>query len=106
LDEQQDNNRRVARRFDIHVPVEFTTSSGEGTGMTGNVSMSGARIDSASAQPSAGTPLELRFSFFVGSFETAFPCRWVRLTEDGFAVEFSGLEPGQQLLLRSALPVS
>lgn len=100
-----DNERRVEPRFPIHAPVQFNNGNVEGTGMTGNVSMSGARIDEVSEAPRAGTTLELRFSFYVGSFETPFRGRWVRPTRDGFAVEFTGLEPSQQELLRRALPV-
>jgi hypothetical protein len=100
-----DNERRVETRFPIHVPVEFTNGDVAGSGVTGNVSMSGVRIDDASAEPRAGVNLELRFSFFLGSFETAVQGRWVRPTRGGFAVQFTDLDPVQQELLHRALPV-
>ena len=104
-EKHESDERRVETRFSIHVPVEFTNGDVAGTGQTGNVSMSGVRIDDASAAPRAGASLELRFSFFVGSFETALQAQWIRPTHDGFAVRFTELEPPQLELLRQALPV-
>jgi len=96
--------RRVARRYEIRVPVEYEQNQQQGSGTTWNLSVSGVLIERASARVDVGGRLELRFSFFPGSFDTRFPANVVRHTPDGFAVQFDVLETDQIRLLNRALP--
>lgn len=101
----RDPERRVARRYDIRVPVEYGQNQAvHGSGTTWNLSVSGVRIQHASRQVEVGGLLALRFSFFPGSFETPLPGSVVRHTEDGFAVQFDVLDATQIRLLSRALP--
>jgi hypothetical protein len=98
-------HRRAARRYDIRVPVEYEQSPKQpGSGTTWNLSVSGVLIEHASEWVEVGGRLELRFSFFAGSFDTRFPANVVRRTPDGFAVQFDILETDQIRLLNRALP--
>jgi hypothetical protein len=96
-------NRRSAPRFDLRAPTEYSNGR-EGRGTTENISVSGALIENISDQRTVGTRLELRFSFFAGSYGTPFAGQVVRLTERGFAVEFSELDGTHRRLLHNALP--
>ena len=105
-DPHKGEDRRLAPRFRIQVPVWFANGTVSGTGVTRDISLTGVRIDEVSVQPDPHAALELRFSFFVGSFETPFRARWIRPTnKGGFAVQFTELGGPQLDLLRRALPV-
>lgn len=97
-------NRRVAPRYDLRAPVEYSFSDLRGEGVVWNISSSGARIDLAYPPVASGTRLRLRFSFYPGSFETELPAEVVRRTETGFAVRFESLDEKQAKVLRLALP--
>ncbi len=97
--------RRVALRFQVRAPVEYEDST-SGHGLTWDISLSGVRIENASAPVGLGTTLELRFSFFPGSFETPLGGNVVRHTDSGFAAKFISLQGFQRDLLRRALPPS
>ena len=96
--------RRRAPRFGVEVPMEYADHSLTGRGYTVDISASGVRIDGASQRVLIGVQLGLRFSFFLGSFETLFRGEVVRHTEDGFAVQFGSLDSAQLNILRTALP--
>ena len=91
------------------MPVEYEQASATGRGTTWDVSTSGVHV--AMSHTSAPSPLligsevKLRFSFFAGSFGTAFPANVVRHTPEGFAVRFDQLGSAHHDLLRQALPV-
>ena len=76
-----------------------------GNGFTENVSLSGALIEYASRSIPIKTEVRLRFSFFVGSFDTVFQGTVVRHTEDGFAVHFRDMDEAQLNVLRKFLRV-
>lgn len=95
---------RRAPRFQIRAPTEYTDDP-VGRGMTANLSMSGALIQSP-ARVDVGTQVGLRFSFFPGSFEIEFQGTVVRHSEEGFAVQFVELDEHQLELLHRALPPS
>ena len=95
--------RRVAPRLIIQVPVEYGQDDETGRGFTKDVSLSGVRIDQASLAVPTATELRLRFSFFLGSFETLFGGKVVRHTTDGFAVQFGSLDGAQLATLRTTL---
>lgn len=97
------DERRAAPRFRVRAPVEYADSA-SGRGITWDVSLSGVRIEGASASVPVGRTLTLRFSFFAGSFDTPLSGRVVRHTGEGFAVAFTALEPAQLDLLQRALP--
>ncbi len=94
--------RRAAPRLSIQVPTEYENSH-TGSGFTKNVSLSGVRIEHASLSLAIQTEIGLRFSFFMGSFDTVFPGTVVRHTEDGFAVHFGDMGEAQLGVLRRVL---
>ena len=94
--------RRVAPRFSVQVPTEYEDSD-MGRGLTENVSVSGVRIEQASILMPIQTEIRLRFSFFVGSFDTVFRGTVVRHTGDGFAVQFGDMDEAQLVVLRRSL---
>ncbi len=100
--------RRSAPRYRIRVPVEYQQASATGRGTTWDVSISGVHVAMSYASPplSIGSDLKLRFSFFAGSFDVAFPANVVRHTAEGFAVQFDPLGSAHRDLLRQALPIA
>ena len=93
--------RRAAPRLSIQVPTEYENSH-TGSGFTKNVSLSGVRVEHASISMAIQTEIGLRFSFFVGSFDTVFRGTVVRHTGDGFAVQFGDMGEAQLEVLRRA----
>ncbi len=83
--------------------MEYDHDAETGRGFTKDVSLSGVRIEQASLAVPIETDLRLRFSFFLGSFDTLFRGEVVRHTTDGFAVEFGSLDGAQLEILRRAL---
>ncbi len=101
-----DQERRAAPRFSIQVPTEYEhANTPVGTGRTENVSVSGVLVERTSAEFPIDTELRMRFSFFSGSFATAFTAAVVRHTESGFAARFVDLDTAQIEVLQRALPV-
>ncbi len=97
--------QRAAQRYSVRVSTEYE-SSDMGSGFTENVSLSGALIEYASRSLPLKTKIRLRFSFFVGSFDTVFLGTVVRHTEDGFAVRFRDMDGAQLAVLRKCLRLS
>ncbi len=95
--------RRVERRLRIQAPMEYGQDAETGRGFTEDVSLSGVRIEQASLAVPIETELQLRFSFFLGSFETLFRGKVVRHTTDGFAIQFGSLDVAQLEVLHTAL---
>ncbi len=83
--------------------MEYGQDAEAGRGFTKDVSVSGVRIEQASLAVPIETELRLRFSFFLGSFETLFRGEVVRRTADGFAVQFGSLDGAQLEILHTAL---
>lgn len=100
-----EQERRAAQRFSIQAPTEYANTK-NGSGFTENVSLSGVRIEHTSNAISVDTELGMRFSFYYGSFETAFEGKVVRRTDNGFAVRFGPLDTEQMRVLRQALALS
>lgn len=99
-----DQGRRAAPRLSIQVPTEYEyESSTPGSGLTENLSISGVLVEHASAAFPIDAELRMRFSFFLGSFDTLFTGAVVRHTADGFAARFVRLETAQIEVLRRAL---
>ncbi len=96
-------DRRSAPRLRIQAPMEYGQDAETGRGFTKDVSLSGVRIEQASLAVLIETELRLRFSFFLGSFETLFPGKVVRHITDGFAVQFGSLDVAQLEILRRVL---
>ncbi len=97
--------RRVAPRFSVQVLTEYEDSY-MGSGLTENVSLSGVRIEHASRSIPIQTEIRLRFSFFIGSFDTEFQGTVIRHTGDGFAVQFGDMDEAQLVVLRRSLRAS
>ncbi len=97
--------QRAAQRYSVRVSTEYE-SSDMGSGFTENVSLSGALIEYASRSIPLKTKIRLRFSFFVGSFDTVFQGIVSRHTDDGFAVQFVEMGESQVEVLRKCLRLS
>lgn len=95
-------DRRAAHRYTVRVSTEYESSE-VGSGFTENVSISGALVEYASRVIPIQTKIQLRFSFFPGSFDTVFRGIVARHTEDGFAVEFVDMGETQLEVLRKIL---
>ncbi len=91
--------QRAAPRFSVQAPTEYGNSH-MGSGFTKNVSLSGALIEHASISLAIQTEIRLRFSFFMGSFDTIFLGTVVRQAGDGFAVQFGDMGETQLEVLR------
>ncbi len=98
-------DRRTALRFNVQVPTEYENSH-TGSGLTENVSLSGVLIERVSRSIAIQTEIRLRFSFFIGSFDTVFHGTVIRHTEGGFAVQFADMDPVQLDVLRRILRLS
>ncbi len=105
--DREQSERRIAPRYRVRVPVEYEQASVTGRGTTWDISASGVHVSMrhASSALSIGSEVKLRFSFFAGSFDTAFPANVVRQTPEGFAVQFDPLGSAHRDLLRQALPI-
>ncbi len=97
--------QRAAPRFGVQVPTEYEDSH-MGSGFTENLSVSGVLIEPASRSPAIQTEIRLRFSFFIGSFDTVFQGTVIRHTKDGFAVQFGDMDPVQAEVLRRIIRLS
>jgi hypothetical protein len=84
--------------------MQYADDALAGRGFTANMSLSGVLIERVTAPAPIGASLRLRFSFFLGSFDTPFRGQVVRHTDDGFAVQFESLDQAQLDVLRTALP--
>jgi hypothetical protein len=85
---QKRKNPRFKTRFD----ALYSDCRNEGAGILADISYSGARIENASLQPEVGTCV--RFYVFV---QPVLPFELighvVRVTEDGFAIEYAVSDP-------------
>ncbi len=92
--------RRAAPRFSVQqVPTEYENAH-KGRGLAENLSLSGVLVEHASILIPIQTEIQLRFSFFVGSFDTVFRGTVVRHSGDGFAVQFGDMGEAHLELLR------
>ncbi len=94
--------KRSAHRFSVQAPTEYENSH-MGSGFTENVSVSGVLIERATGSYAIQTELRLRFSFFIGSFDTVFHGTVIRHTGGGFAVQFGDMDEAQLVVLRRSL---
>ena len=97
--------KRTAPRISVQVPTEYENSQ-MGSGLTENMSVSGVLIEPASRSIAIQTQIRLRFSFFIGSFDTEFHGTVVRHTGNGFAVQFQEVDDVQREVLRRILRLS
>ena len=97
--------RRAAPRFSVQVPTEYENSD-MGRGLTENLSLSGVLIEHVSKSIAIQTAIALRFSFFVGSFDTVFQGAVVRHIKDGFAVQFGDMDEIQLDVIRRIIRLS
>ncbi len=94
--------RRREPRYMVEVPTEYENSH-MGSGFTENLSVSGVLIEPASRSMAIQTEIRLRFSFFIGSFDTVFHGTVIRHTGDGFAVKFGDMDQVQLEVLQRIL---
>ena len=98
------SEKRAAQRSSVRAPVEYAGDEIQGTGISENVSVSGLLIEHVSSPVALGQELRIRLSLFQGSFDTEFRARVVRITEEGFAIQFLRLDPAQMEVLLTSLP--
>jgi hypothetical protein len=96
--------KRAAPRVKLRGPTEYRGAAVHGQGTVWDISVSGARIENASAAVERGATLGLRSSFYPGSFDVELKGDVVRHTETGFAVQFVGLGAPEIDFLRRVLP--
>ena len=93
--------QRAATRFSVQAPTEYEYSRDTtGSGLTENLSLSGVLVERASILIAIQSEIQLRFSFFTGSFDTVFRGTVVRQSSDGFAVHFGDMDEAQLRVLR------
>jgi hypothetical protein len=84
-------NKRKQPRFKTRFDALYSDCEREGAGVLADISYSGARIENASLRPDVGTLV--RFYVFV---QPVLPFELVghvvRITEDGFAIEYEVLD--------------
>jgi hypothetical protein len=90
--------RRKNPRFKTRFDALYSGGKTEGAGVLVDISYSGARIENASLQPEAGTCV--RFYVFV---QPVLPFELtghvVRVTDDGFAIEYDVSDPDVRRLV-------
>ena len=74
-----------------------------GVGFAVNLSTSGGLLERVSVPAEPGAAVYLRFSCYLGSFETELCGTVARRTADGFAVRFDAMDALQWCLVQSLL---
>lgn len=98
--------RRVAPRAAPRAPIQvhFSVGRQDGSGVVGDLSLSGAWISDASSAPDSGTQLDLLMTC-EAIVETALvPVEVVRRAKGGFAVRFRRLDRSLHDFLVKVLP--
>lgn len=96
--------RRVAKRFPVHVAVSYRSASIQGKAQISSMSRSGARLEQTSEAVPLGTNVAMELCFFPGAAPILLSAEVVRETPGGFAVKFVSLTERNQALLRVVLP--
>ena len=99
---QEVPERRRGTRYLVQIPVTYLPHSGSLRGTILDISDTGAGIEGAPPHEQLGGPLVLQFDCFGTVDSIGLAARLVRLTERGFAVEFT--EP--EALLRALLKIA
>ncbi len=99
-DARRDHPRAAPRAA---VQVHFSAGRIDGTGVLEDLSLSGARIASASACPAPGTKIELVL-ILSGTERVRAPAEVVRSTAKGFAVRFQRVDGELRDFVTAALP--
>jgi hypothetical protein len=86
--------------------VHYTGTQVDGHGLLCNISSTGARISEATTSVPVGAKLRLEFGSLSGLPPIPMQSEVVRLTEDGFAVQFVEEEADRQALLRRLLEMA
>ncbi len=94
----------AAKRFEIRIPVQFKGGPERGEGIIWDMSMTGARIEVATARLRPGTPVHIKFSYASEGAPVFAAARVVRATETGFAVRFTRMSNVLRQQLIVALP--
>ncbi len=94
----------AAKRFEMRIPVEFKGGPERGEGIIWDMSMTGARIEVATAPMRPGTPVHMKFSYASEAEPVFAAAKVVRATETGFAVRFTRMSKALRQQLVVALP--
>ncbi len=100
---QEVPERRQGTRYLVQIPVTYLAHSGSMRGTVLDISSTGAGIKGAPPHEQLGGALVLQFDCFGTAETVALAARLVRLTERGFAVEFTDPEPFLTALLKIAM---
>ena len=101
--DDQGRERRAAPRFRDRFKVLFRTDEEQGSGTLHDISMGGACVEGASIPLKPGTRVRLEFAPRPDCLPVEVRAEVVRETKNGFAVEFSVLDPRLKRLLRSLI---
>ena len=97
-------NRRSEGRVRTQFETLYSAGRTEGAGILADISYSGARIEEASLRPEVGDKLRLYvFVQPVAPFELIGSV--VRVTEDGFAIEYELSDPDVRRLVDDAAAI-
>jgi hypothetical protein len=82
--------KRAAKRYDLHIDVEYDLGGGAQKAQTRNISLGGCYLDTAD-RPPMGSRCQLKFKVPTQkeSIEVSSIVRW--MDGDGFGVQFDGL---------------
>jgi len=80
-------NKRKELRFETHFDALYSTGAREGAGRLVNISYSGALLEGVSLRPEPGTSVRL-YVFVQPVLPFELVGHVVRLTEDGFAIQY------------------
>jgi len=94
---------RSTRRVEVAFSAEYAGEEVSGSGTVRNISLGGARIETATPLGVDAGELRIRFAFFTDAVPIEVRALVVRETEDGFAVRFVGLNGRVRALLGFAL---
>ncbi len=90
----------AAKRFEMRIPVQFKGGPERGEGIIWDMSMTGARIEVATAPMRPGTPINMKIWYASEAAPVFAAARVVRATQTGFAVRFTRMSNSlrQQLI--------
>ena len=93
MDEPKDEERRTEKRKTAAFEVFCSAGREEGAAKLFDVSLMGARLESADIKPAVGDPVTILFQSAPDADSEVVSAIVARLTESGFAVEFRVVSP-------------
>ncbi len=100
---QEVPERRRGTRYLVQLPVSYRSAGGSMRGTILDISVTGAAVEGTPPHEQLGGPLVLQFECFGTIEPIGLDATLVRLTERGFAVQFTEPEPFLKALLKLAM---